>query len=150
MALLETTARPDEIDASTYDAIYFTGGHGVMFDFTDDAGLHRLTREIVEAGGIVSSVCHGYCALLNATLYDGNYLIDGRKITGFSWNEEVLVRVDTLVPYNAEELAVERGADYEKSLVPFKSYVGTDGTLITGQNPGSAKAIAKAVATALA
>ena len=150
MALLETTKSPDEVDSADYDAIYFTGGHGVMFDFTDDEGLHRLTREIVGSGGIVSSVCHGYCALLNATLHDGNHLIDGRKITGFSWNEEVLARVDKLVPYNAEELAVERGADYEKSLVPFKAYVVTDGTLITGHNPGSAKATATAVATALA
>ncbi|MBA5828246.1 DJ-1/PfpI family protein, partial [Escherichia coli] len=59
-ALLANTARPDEIDPDDFDAIYFTGGHAVMWDYPDDAGLQRLTRAIYERGGVVSSVCHGY------------------------------------------------------------------------------------------
>ena len=149
MELLENTARPDEIDASDFDAIYFTGGHAVMYDFPDSDGLQRITREIYERGGIVSSVCHGYCGLLNTTLSDGTLLVAGRRLTGFAWQEEVLARVDKLVPYNAEEEMKRRGARYSKARLPFVSYTVVDGTLVTGQNPGSAKATAEKVAALL-
>lgn len=149
MALLAATASPEQIDAAEFDAIYFTGGHAVMFDFPDSEGLQRITREIFEAGGVVSSVCHGYCGLLNTRLSDGNLLVKGRKLTGFAWSEEVLARVDKLVPYNAEEEMKKRGARYEKGLIPFRSYVVVDGRLVTGQNPGSAKATAEKVVEVL-
>lgn len=149
MALLEHTLSPEQIDSADYDAIYFTGGHAVMYDFPDSDGLQRITREIYEGGGIVSSVCHGYCGLLNTRLSDGSYLIAGKKMTGFAWTEEVLARVDKLVPYNAEEKAKERGALYEKAKLPFVSYTVVDGNLVTGQNPGSAKETAKKVVAAL-
>ena len=149
MALLEHTLAPDAVHSEDYDAIYFTGGHAVMYDFPDSEGLQRISREIFERGGVVSSVCHGYCGLLNTRLSNGEYLIAGRKMTGFAWQEEVLVRVDKLVPYNAEELAKERGGLYQKARLPFASYVVTDGNLVTGQNPGSAKATAEAVVAAL-
>ena len=149
MALLETTASPDEIDSAEFDAILFTGGHGVMYDFPDSEGLQRITREILERGGIVSSVCHGYCGLLNTTLSDGSYLVAGRRVTGFAWREEVLARVHKLVPYNAEEEIKKRGALYEKAWLPFVSYAVVDGNLVTGQNPGSAKETAKKVAELL-
>ncbi|GAB2441823.1 type 1 glutamine amidotransferase domain-containing protein [Nocardia tengchongensis] len=149
MALLDTTAAPDRIDSADYDAIYFTGGHAVMYDFPDSAGLQRITREIFERGGIVASVCHGYCGLLNTELSDGSYLVAGRKLTGFAWQEEVLARVDELVPYNAEAEMKKRGALYEKAMLPFVSYVVVDGNLVTGQNPGSAKATAQKIAALL-
>lgn len=149
MALLENTLRPDQVDSADYDAIYFTGGHAVMYDFPDSEGLQRIAREIYERDGIVSSVCHGYCGLLNIRLTDGSYLIAGKKMTGFAWIEEVLARVDKLVPYNAEERAKERGALYEKAKLPFVSYTAIDGNLVTGQNPGSAKATAKRVVALL-
>ncbi len=149
MALLAATASPEQIDGAEFDAIYFTGGHAVMFDFPDSEGLQRITREIFEAGGVVSSVCHGYCGLLNTRLSDGNLLVDGRKLTGFAWSEEVLARVDKLVPYNAEEEMKKRGARYEKGLIPFRSYVVVDGRLVTGQNTGSAKATAEKVVEVL-
>lgn len=149
MALLEATASPDEIDAADFDAIYFTGGHGVMFDFPDSEGLQRITREIFERGAVVGAVCHGYCGLLNTRLSDGGYLVAGRRLTGFAWQEEVLARVDKLVPYNAEQVVKERGARYEKARLPFVSYAVTDGNLVTGQNPGSAKETAEAVAALL-
>lgn len=149
MALLEDTASPDQIDAAEYDAIYFTGGHAVMYDFTDNEGLQRITREIFERGGVVSSVCHGYCGLLDTLLSDGTYLIAGREMTGFSWREEVLARVDKLVPYNAEARAKEHGAHYRKARLPFVSYAVVDGNLVTGQNPASAKEAAQKVAALL-
>lgn len=149
MGLLENTLAPEDVDSADYDAIYFTGGHAVMYDFPDSEGLQRITREIFERGGIVSSVCHGYCGLLNTRLSDGSYLIAGRKMTGFAWQEEVLARVSELVPYNAEEEARKRGALYEKAKLPFVSYAVVDGNLVTGQNPGSAKETAKKVASLL-
>ena len=149
MALLETTVSPDEIDSAEFDAIFFTGGHAAMYDFPDSEGLQRITREILERGGIVSSVCHGYCGLLNTTLSDGSYLVAGRRVTGFAWREEVLARVHKLVPYNAEEEMKKRGALYEKAWLPFVSYAVVDGNLVTGQNPGSAKETAKKVAELL-
>ncbi|MFV0458935.1 MAG: type 1 glutamine amidotransferase domain-containing protein [Actinomycetales bacterium] len=149
MALLENTLAPEQIDAADYDAIYFTGGHAVMYDFPDSAGLQRITRDLFERGAIVSAVCHGYCGLLNTRLSDGSYLIANRRMTGFAWHEEVLARVDKLVPYNAEEEAKKRGARYRKAALPFVSHVVVDGNLVTGQNPGSAKETATKVAALL-
>ncbi|SNR61300.1 DJ-1/PfpI family protein [Haloechinothrix alba] len=135
-----------EIDSADFDAVYFTGGYAGMYDFPDSEGLQRITREIYERGGIVASVCHGYCGLLNTTLSDGSYLVAGRKVTGFAWHEEVFARVDKLVPYNSEEEMKKRGARYEKATLPFVSYVVVDGNLVTGQNAGSAEETAKKVA----
>jgi len=149
MALLSHTLRPDQIDPAVYDAIYFTGGHAVMWDFPDDEGLQRITRAVWERGGIVSAVCHGYCGLLNTRLSDGTLLVAGRLITGFSWTEEVLAGVASRAPYNAEAEMKARGARYRKAFLPFVSYVVADGRLVTGQNPGSAKATAAAVAARL-
>lgn len=149
MAMLENTARPEDIDPAEYDAIYFTGGHAVMFDFPGSEGLQRITREIFESGGVVGAVCHGYCGLLETKLSDGSYLVAGRNITGFSWREEVLARVDKLVPYDVEQLMKDRGALYSKALLPFVSNAVVDGRLVTGQNPGSAKETAAKVAALL-
>ncbi|MBH9317801.1 type 1 glutamine amidotransferase domain-containing protein [Pseudomonas aeruginosa] len=149
LALLADTAAPEQVDAEAFDAIYFTGGHGVMWDFPDDAGLQHLTREIYQRGGIVSSVCHGYCGLLNTRLDDGRLLVAGRRLTGYSWIEEVLAGVARKVPYNVEEEMKRRGALYERSLLPFTSKVVVDGRLVTGQNPQSAKATAEQVAALL-
>jgi putative intracellular protease/amidase len=145
MELLENTAKPDQINSADFDAIFFTGGHAVMYDFPDNEGLQDITRDIFNRGGVVSSVCHGYCGLLNTKLRDGSYLVAGRNMTGFAWLEEVLARVDKLVPYNAEEEVKKRGAHYKKAKLPFVSYTVVDGNLVTGQNPGSAKETAKKV-----
>lgn len=149
MALLSNTARPEDIDPKDFDAIYFTGGHAVMYDFLDDAGLQRLTRDIYERGGVVASVCHGYCALLNTRLSDGSLLVAGRRLTGFSWVEEVLAGVSEQVPYNAEEEMKQRGARFERALLPFVPKAVVDGRLVTGQNPQSAKVTAKRVVALL-
>jgi putative intracellular protease/amidase len=148
-ALLLQTARPDEIDASQFDVIYLTGGHAVMWDFPEDAGLQDLTRTIWERGGIVASVCHGYCGLLNVKLSDGSLLVAGKRVTGFAWSEEVVAGVARKVPYNAEAEMKRRGARYEKALLPFLPYAITDGRLVTGQNPFSAKLTAKKIVAML-
>ncbi len=145
MELLANTSQPETIDSANFDVIYFTGGHAVMWDFPDDIELQRLTREIYERGGIVASVCHGYCGLLNTKLSDGTLLVANKRVTGFSWMEEILAGVAGKMPYNAEEEMKGRGARYEKAWIPFLSYVTVDGRLVTGQNPGSATATAKKI-----
>lgn len=149
MQLLETTKKPAEINWQDYDVIYYTGGHGVMWDFLDNPELQQITSNIYEHGGIVASVCHGYCGLLNVQLANGQYLIADKKLTGFAWCEEVLAGVAKKVPYNAEQLAKQRGAKYEKKLIPFMPNVVQDGKLITGQNPFSARVTALAIIEAL-
>ncbi|WP_151716340.1 type 1 glutamine amidotransferase domain-containing protein [Acinetobacter sp. TUM15071] len=149
MQLLETTQKPSEINWQDYDAIYYTGGHGVMWDFLDNAELQNITKNIYEHGGIVASVCHGYCGLLNVQLSNGQYLIQGKKLTGFTWCEEVLAGVAKKVPYNAEELAKQRGALYQRKFIPFLPNVVRDANLITGQNPFSARVTAFAIIDAL-
>lgn len=149
MALLSSTAPPDAIDPADYDAIWFTGGHAVMWDFPDSAGLQAITRAIWDRGGIVSAVCHGYCGLLNTRLPDGRLLVEGKRLTGFSWAEEVLAGVARKMPYNAEAEMKRRGALYAKALLPFVPHVVADGRLVTGQNPFSARAAAEKVAALL-
>lgn len=150
MDLLADTASPNEVDTKDFDAIYFTGGHAVMFDYPEDEGLQRLTREIYEAGGVVATVCHGYCGLLNTRLSDGSFLVNGKRITGFSWIEEVFAGVSKYVPYNIEAEMKLRGALYEKAILPFLPNAVVDGRLVTGQNPLSAKVTASKVIAQLA
>ncbi|WP_395302760.1 type 1 glutamine amidotransferase domain-containing protein [Enterobacter hormaechei] len=149
MELLENTLSPEQIDSYEYDAIYFTGGHAVMGDFPENVRLQQITRDIHEQRGIVSSVCHGYCGLLNTRLSDGELLVKSRRITGFSWTEEILAGVSREMPYNAQQEMKQRGARYEKALLPFTPNVVVDGRLITGQNPFSAKLTAMRVVSLL-
>lgn len=149
MDLLDNTLSPVQVDPTEFDAIYYTGGHGVMYDFYEDAGLQQVTRDIYENGGVVSSVCHGFCGLINVKLSNGNYLVAGKRLTGFAWVEEIVAGVAKKVPYNAEEEVIKRGAMYEKNFLPFTPRVVTDGRLVTGQNPSSASRTAEAVVAVL-
>jgi putative intracellular protease/amidase len=149
MNVLEETKRVAELSAEPYDAIYLTGGHGVCYDFRKSTELAALIAQFFEAGKVVSAVCHGPAGLLEVRLKEGTHLLEGRKVTGFSWAEEVKVGRDQAVPYNLEEELGKRGAIYEKAWMNFASYVVEDGLLITGQNPSSAAGVAKAVVKAL-
>jgi putative intracellular protease/amidase len=145
MKVLDDTLEVAEVDPAAYDAIYMTGGHGVMFDFPASADLARLVAEFYEAGKVVSAVCHGPAGLLEVRLSSGDWLLQGKRVTGFSWREEIVAKRDQAVPFSLEDELRKRGSTYEKALVPFATHVVEDGRLITGQNPGSAKAVAKAV-----
>lgn len=138
-----------EVNPEDYDVIFFTGGHGTMWDFRDNADLKRLAEGIYENGGIVSSVCHGAAGLLNLENDDGTPLIAQRRVTGFSNFEEKLSGIESQVPFALQTEIEKKDALYEKGLVPFGSYVVTDGRLVTGQNPGSSREVAKAVLIAL-
>lgn len=145
MDRLENTKKVSDVKLEDYDAIYLTGGHGTMFDFPKSQDLEELMARFYEAGRVVSTVCHGAGGLLNVKLSNGEDLINGKDITGFSWPEEGLAKRDMAVPFNLEEELEKRGAKYSKADKPFATYVRKDGRLITGQNPGSARAVAEAV-----
>ncbi|MFB6674285.1 type 1 glutamine amidotransferase domain-containing protein [Streptomyces sp. NPDC056390] len=145
MDLLQRTVSISDVDAADYDAIYLTGGHGVMFDFPQSRELAKLIAEFYESGKVVSAVCHGVTGLLNVELADGGHLIKDKDITGFSWHEEELAQRGEAVPFNLQEELVSRGANYSLTDQPFAPYVVETGHLVTGQNPGSAKGVAEAV-----
>lgn len=139
-----------EINAADYDAIVFAGGHGTMWDFPDNADIQRLTRDIYQNNGVVAAVCHGPAALVNITLDDGSYLVDGRTVSTFTNFEERIVRLYSDMPFLLETVLEERGATIDKALIPFMEQVSVTDKLVTGQNPNSARAMAEAVITLLA
>lgn len=149
MALLENTVALDDVDWHDFDAIYLTGGHGVMYDFPGSAALQKIIAEMDADGRIISSVCHGYAGFLEAKRADGMPFVQGKKVTGFSWAEEIAAGVAKKVPYNVEEKTKDLGADYEKGLIPMTKHVVVDGNLITGQNPMSAKGVGEELVKAL-
>lgn len=145
MNRLDDTMKVSDAKVTDYAAIYLAGGHGAMFDFAESHDLAKLVADFYEANKIVSAVCHGPSGLLNVRLSGGDFLIAGKKLTGFSWSEEEGVKRDEAVPFSLEERLRSVGADYSKALIPFTSHVVEDGRLITGQNPGSAHAVGEAV-----
>lgn len=145
MSLLDDTVRVADVAAEDFDAIYLTGGHGVMFDFPTSQALGALIADLDAQGKVVSAVCHGPAGLLAARREDGTPVIAGRKVTGFSWPEEKLAKRQDAVPFRLDEELKALGAKYSKALLPFKDNVVRDKNLITGQNPQSAQSVAKAV-----
>ncbi|WP_147125568.1 type 1 glutamine amidotransferase domain-containing protein [Shimia ponticola] len=147
MEALKTTRNADDIDPSHYDAIYLPGGHGTMWDFAQSEDVARIISAVYAAGGVVASVCHGPAALLGAKKPDGRPLVEGLKVNAFTDAEERAVGLDDVVPFLLETELRKQGADYEHS-GQFDAHVAVDtsgtGTLITGQNPASAKPLAMA------
>lgn len=152
MNRLGSTLSPEQVKAKDYSAIYYAGGHGVIWDFPDNAGLQELARSIFEASGIVASVCHGAVGLLNIKLSDNTLLVKDREVTGFSNVEEQLAELDKVVPYLTETELAARGGLYRKAEDPWQAFAIADqkeGRLITGQNPASGGAVAELVLKAL-
>lgn len=145
---VEHTKTPSQINPDDYQAIHFAGGHGAMWDFADNTAIAKIASKIYEKGGIVSAVCHGPAGLVNIKLSNGKYLVDGKKVNGFTDEEEVAVKLEKVVPFLLEDKLKERGAIFEKSGL-WQVHVVTDSRLVTGQNPQSAKAVGEAVLTEL-
>lgn len=142
---LNNTLAPEQISPESYQAIYFTGGHGVMWDFADNQALGKIGQRIYQQGGVLAAVCHGVAGLLAVTDQTGQPIIAGRKLTGFSNQEEWLSGMRGEVPFLLEDRLKKQGAVYSKGWLPFTAYVVTDDRIITGQNSQSPKAVAKAV-----
>ncbi len=150
MNRLGATSSPGQVKAEEYRAIYYTGGHGVLYDFPDNPALQALARRIYENQGVIAAVCHGVAGLLNIKLSDNSLLLRDREITGFSNTEEKLAELDKVVPFLTENELVARGGRYAKHEDPWAAFVVGDGRLITGQNPASSAGVAEAVLKALA
>ncbi|WP_297636097.1 type 1 glutamine amidotransferase domain-containing protein [uncultured Clostridium sp.] len=141
MNKLGNTLAIKDVNPSDYAAIYYTGGHGVVWDFPNDVKLQEVASKIYANGGVISSVCHGVAGLLNIKDADGNILIAGKKITGFSNSEEQAVQLDKFVPFSTEDEVVNRKANYVKG-DDWGVFAVTDNRFVTGQNPASGAAVA--------
>lgn len=148
-AQLNNTIPIEDVNPKDYIAIYYAGGHGAMWDFPNNERLAQVAAQIYENGGFVSAVCHGSAGLLNIKLADGRYLLEGKTVTGFANLEEQLIRLTKAVPYLLEDELKRQGAIYKRGIVPFIPHVEVSDRLITGQNPQSAKAVAKALVKSL-
>ncbi len=144
MARLDHTRSPDEVQWEDYAAVYYVGGHGPIWDVATDEKIAEIAGRILENNGVISAVCHGSAGLLNIKNSNGEPLLKGKKITGFSNLEERLVRKSKWVPYLLESELKQRGAEYTKALPGF-THVEVSGRVVTGQNPRSAKAVAEEV-----
>lgn len=149
MNRLGTALKPTEVNADDYVAIYYTGGHGVLWDFPDNEILQSISQKIYEQGGFVSSVCHGVAGLLNIKLSSGAFLVKDKEVTGFSNEEEKLIELDQFVPFLTETELIARGAVYKKANEPWLAFAVEDQRIITGQNPASGGAVADLLITAL-
>jgi len=149
MKRLGASLSPGQVKADEYCAIYYTGGHGVMWDFPDDRALQDLARKIYENNGVVAAVCHGVVGLLNIKLSDNRLLLKDRQVTGFSNIEEKLAELESVVPFLTENELGARGGIYSKHEESWESYVVRDERLITGQNPKSTAKLALSVIDAI-
>ncbi|WP_086830089.1 type 1 glutamine amidotransferase domain-containing protein [Allokutzneria sp. NRRL B-24872] len=147
-ARLAATPKAAELNAADYDAIFYAGGHGTMWDFPTDADLAELGRDIYENGGVVAAVCHGPAGLVPLVLSDGTPLVAGKDITGFTNSEEEAAGATHIVPFLLQTKLEELGARYHVA-PDFASNVVRDGRLVTGQNPASATGTAQGVLSAL-
>ncbi len=147
---LRDTKRLGEVSESEFDALYIPGGHGPMVDLSGDADLAALIGAFDRAGKIVAAICHGPAALLAATAADGAALVKGRRLTAFTNGEETLAGLQAVVPFALETRLREAGALFEHALLPMTGHVVMDRNLITGQNPASSVAMAKALVGGLA
>jgi putative intracellular protease/amidase len=115
-----------------------------MWDFADSEAVQKIIRDIWEAGGIVSAVCHGPAALVDAKLSDGSYLVAGKKLASFTDEEEAEVKYTNVVPYLLATTLKQRGALHHAA-PNWSENVVIDGRLITGQNPASARGVGQAL-----
>jgi putative intracellular protease/amidase len=141
---LNNTMKPSDVDPAEYVAIHYVGGHGTMWDFPQNEALAEIAAGIYQNLGVVSAVCHGPAGLLYIKLSDGSYLIDGKKVAGFSNAEEKAAGLTEVVPFLLEDKLKERGANYSEG-EKFTEHVVRDGRLVTGQNPQSATKMAEIV-----
>lgn len=146
---LRSTEPVERVCASDYACVYFPGGHGAMWDFPDNPHIQRIAADVFDRGGVVGAICHGPAALVNARTNEGRYLVEGRRVSAFTDEEERAVGRHEIVPFLLASRLKERGAAHVKA-ENFASCVCVDGRLVTGQNPASAPALAEALRDAIA
>lgn len=136
-------SRPLREVLDDYEMVFIPGGLGPMVDMAEDERVHAALRSTYERGGVIGAVCHGSVALMNLRLGDGRYLVEGRRVTGFSNAEEERYAKDD-VPFRLEDGLRARGARFEAE-PPWQAKSIADGRVVTGQNSASAKGVAEAM-----
>lgn len=143
-AALANTVVLSSIDTADYDAVFYPGGHGPLWDLAEDPHSIAVIESMYAAGKPVSAVCHAPAVFRHTKMPDGVPLVQGKSVTGFSNSEEAAVELTEIVPFLVEDELKAKGGNYSKG-DDWQSYALTDGTLITGQNPASSAAVAQAV-----
>jgi len=142
--ILASTHRLSEVQPADYDAVFYPGGHGPLWDLAEDAKSVALIETMLAAGKPVAAVCHAPGVLRHAKTADGKPLVQGRQVTGFSNAEEAAVQLTDVVPFLVEDELKKLGGLYSSG-ADWQSHVVSDGLLITGQNPGSSVGVAEAL-----
>jgi len=143
-AALANSKKLADISAEDYDAVFYPGGHGPLWDLTEDRNSIALIETMFAAGKTVAAVCHAPAVFRYTEAVDGSPLVEGKSVTGFSNAEEAAVELTDIVPFLLENELQAIGANYSKSS-DWHPYVVTDGNLITGQNPASSEGVAQAL-----
>jgi putative intracellular protease/amidase len=133
-----------DICADDYDAVFYPGGHGPLWDLAEDRCSIALIEQMYAQGKPVSAVCHAPGVLRHVKAPDGTPLVRGKRVTGFSNTEEAAVGLTEVVPFLVEDELLKKGGTYVKG-ADWQSFTAYDGNLITGQNPASSEAVAKMV-----
>ena len=144
MAALAATRPLAEVSMDDFDALFYPGGHGPLWDLAEDARSVALIERAEATGKPIGAVCHGPAALRRARRPDGAPLVQGRQVTAFSDSEEAAVGLTAVVPFSVEAMLRGNGGRYSKA-ADFQPYVVTDGRLVTGQNPASSAPAAEAL-----
>ena len=148
-ALIANTAKLSDVKAADYDAIFYPGGHGPMWDLTDNALSIALIEGFLAANKPVAAVCHASAAFLNVKDTSGQYAVKGKTVTGFTNSEEEAVQLTNIVPFLLEDELIKRGGNYHKG-DDWSVFAVQDGLLITGQNPASSELAAEKLLAAIA
>ncbi len=143
-AILANTLKLSGIESNNFDAVFYPGGHGPLWDLAEDRDSITLIESMYASGKPVAAVCHAPGVLRNAKSTDGNPLVKGKSVTGFSNSEEDAVKLTEIVPFLVESDLISKGANYSKG-DDWQPYVIADKNLITGQNPASSELTAKKV-----
>src|SRR5512133_500701 len=143
-ALLAHTIKLSDIAPGDYDALFYPGGHGPLWDLAEDSNSIALIEDMYAHGKPVSAVCHAPGVFRHARTADGSPLVQGKSVTGFSNSEESAVGLTDIVPFLVEDELNKKGGKYSKG-ADWQHYSVKDGNLITGQNPASSEAVAQAV-----
>ncbi len=140
-AHLASTVKLSEVSADEFDAIFYPGGHGPLWDLAEDANSIKLIETFFAEGRPVGAVCHAPGIFKNTKSADGKPLVSRKRVTGFTNSEEAAVELTDIVPFLVEDMLKANGGDFQRA-DDWASFVVTDRNLVTGQNPASSEAAA--------
>jgi putative intracellular protease/amidase len=148
-AVLANTVKLDTVAQEDFDTVFYPGGHGPLWDLAESATSIALIESFERAGKPIGFVCHAPGVLKGVKAANGDPLVKGRTVTGFTNGEEAAVALTDVVPFLIEDTFIAQGANYQKG-PDWAPYVVIDGKLVTGQNPASSEGVAKALIAQLA